>query len=70
MSTCPKCSGSMAEGFIVDQGDYGAAHVSTFQAGTPRRSFWSGLKQSKEDQAEVSTLRCNRCGYLESYAKG
>ena len=70
MAHCPKCNGSMSEGFIVDHGDYGAAHVSTFQAGEPRKSFWTGLKQSKEDQIAVTTLRCGRFGYLESYAKG
>lgn len=69
MSDCPKCNGSMAEGFIIDQGDNGATHVSTFQTGAPRKSFWTGFKQSKEDQIAVTTLRCNRCGYLESYAK-
>lgn len=69
MADCPKCSGAMAEGFIVDHGDYGSAHVSTFQAGAPRKSFWTGLKQSTKDQIAVTTLRCNRCGYLESYAK-
>ena len=68
MSNCPKCDGSMAEGFIVDQG-YGAAHVSTFQAGEPRKSFWTGLKESKDDQIAITTLRCNRCGFLENYAK-
>ena len=70
MAHCPKCNGSMVEGFIVDQGDYGTAHVSTFQAGPPRKSFWTGLKQSKEDQIAVTTLRCGGCGYLESFAKG
>ena len=69
MSSCPKCNGSMSEGFVVDRGDYGTAHVSTYQGGEPSRSFWTGLKQSKKDQIKITTLRCNRCGYLESYAK-
>ena len=69
MSSCPKCNGTMAEGFILDQGDYGAAHISTFQAGEPRKRFWTGIKKTKADQVAITTLRCNRCGYLESYAK-
>jgi predicted nucleic-acid-binding Zn-ribbon protein len=69
MSSCPKCNGSMTEGFVVDQG-YGTAHVSTFQAGAPRKSFWTGLKQDKDQQLAITTLRCGRCGYLESFAKG
>lgn len=59
----------MAEGFVIDQG-YGQVQVSTWQAGEPKRSFWVGIKQSKSDQLQVSTLRCERCGYLESYALG
>src|SRR5688572_4810287 len=51
-SSCPKCGGSMAEGFVVDQG-YGSAHVSTWQQGEPRKSIWFGVKQSKSDQLEV-----------------
>ena len=69
MSGCPKCNGSMTEGFIVDQGDYGSAHVSTYQAGQPRRSIWTGLKQDKKQQFAIVTLRCERCGYLENYAR-
>jgi len=69
MSNCPKCNGSMTEGFMVDRGDYGTASVSTYQAGEPRKSIWTGLKQRKEDQVAITTLRCNRCGFLENYAK-
>jgi len=68
MSSCPKCNGSMTEGFILDQG-YGQAHVSTYQAGEPRKSFWTGLKQNEKEQVPITTLRCARCGYLENYAK-
>jgi hypothetical protein len=57
----------MSEGFIVDQG-YGTVSVSTFQKGEPSRSFWTGVKQSKKDQIAISTWRCERCGFLESYA--
>jgi hypothetical protein len=57
----------MSAGFIVDQG-HGTAQVSTWQGGEPTKSFWLGLKQSKSDQIEVTTYRCGRCGYLESYA--
>jgi hypothetical protein len=59
----------MTEGFIVDQG-YGVAHASTYQTGEPRKSIWTGIKQNKKDQFPITSLRCNRCGYLENYAKG
>ena len=69
VSDCPKCGGRMAEGFIIDRGDYGSSSVSTWQGGEPRKSVWTGLKLAKDEQAEVSTFRCGRCGYLESYAR-
>ena len=68
MNSCPKCNGTMAEGFVIDEG-YGTAHVSTWQEGEPRRSIWTGIKKSKENQAKVTTWRCKRCGFLESYAR-
>lgn len=57
----------MAEGFLVDQG-YGQVHSGTWQQGAPQKSFWTGVKQSERDQLKVSSWRCQRCGYLESYA--
>ena len=69
MSSCPKCNGSMTEGFIVDHGEYGIAHVGAFQPGQPHKSMWTGVKQKKKEQIEIATYRCNRCGYLENYAK-
>ena len=65
---CAKCGRSMSEGFVVDQG-YGTATVSTWQGGAPRKSIWLGVKQTKKDQHEISTWRCDSCGYLESYAR-
>jgi predicted nucleic-acid-binding Zn-ribbon protein len=64
---CVKCGSSMNPGVTIDQG-HGTAHVSTWQAGEPKKSIWFGLKQSKADQHEIVTWRCASCGYLESYA--
>ncbi len=64
---CPKCEGSMTEGFIMDEA-HGRWRVSRWQSGRPVTSIWTGIKQSKADQLPVSTWRCDRCGYLESYA--
>ena len=68
MRACPKCQGRMTEGFIVDSGDYGTASVSTWQGGEPKKSFWTGLRQDKKAQLQVTTWRCDRCGFLENYA--
>ena len=56
------------EGFILDQGDYGSQAVPTWHGGKPRKSLWTGVKKG-EPQFDVRTLRCSRCGFLESYAK-
>lgn len=66
-SSCAKCGGSLSAGFTVDQG-YGVAEVSTWQGGEPRSVWYGGVKMSKDDQIKVTTYRCDRCGYLESYA--
>ena len=63
---CMKCGGSMTDGFISDTG-YGTIEVAKWQEGEPRKSFWTGIKKS-DPRLEIRTKRCNRCGYLESYA--
>jgi predicted nucleic-acid-binding Zn-ribbon protein len=64
---CPKCEGKMSTGIIVDQ-TYGGALPEQWQPGEAQKSFWTGLKQDKKAQLQVTTWRCERCGYLESYA--
>lgn len=64
---CPKCGGAMEEGFLLDRTQSGAA-ASAWVAGAPEKSFWTGLKLKGRTQLPVSTWRCRRCGYLESYA--
>ena len=67
MRECSKCGSRMTEGFVADSG-YGASKVSTWQSGEPKKSFWTGLKEDKKAQIEITTWRCERCGYLENYA--
>jgi hypothetical protein len=35
----------------------------------PKVSRWWGLKVRKKDLIPISAWRCERCGYLESYAR-
>ena len=65
---CPKCSGEMEGGFLVDHTDYASARVETWVEGAPTKAFWTGLKIKDRPQLSVTTYRCERCGYLESYA--
>jgi hypothetical protein len=64
---CPKCSGRMEQGFVVDH-SHGARIVSEWAAGPPLKSFWTGTKLP-EERLPIGTYRCERCGYLESYAR-
>ena len=66
-SACPKCQGSMVEGFVVDH-TYGGHAVAAWAEGPPQKSFWVGVKVSEKETLEIRTYRCNRCGYLENYA--
>jgi hypothetical protein len=65
--TCPKCSGRVGEGFVLDR-TYGANLQSTWVGGRPAKSFWTGLKLKGQGTLPVTTFRCSGCGYLESYA--
>ena len=64
---CPKCSGSMTEGFVLDA-THGAMTVSSWVEGAPVKSMWTGVKLSGRARSEVASWRCNRCGFLEHYA--
>lgn len=64
---CLKCGGGMERGFILDYTD-GHVMQSTWMEGTPRRSFWTGVKIKWRRKFHIDTLRCEKCGYLESYA--
>ena len=68
-NSCPKCQGSMAEGFVVDVNQHSQRTVSTWVKGAPEKG-WLGVKIGKRPQFEIQTWRCGRCGFLESYAKG
>ena len=57
----------MEQGFLIDVG-YGTKAVPKWAAGQPEKSIWTGLKLRGKEQLDVSTYRCRRCGYLESYA--
>ena len=67
--TCPRCSGTMEPGYVIDEGD-GTRSVANWVAGEPERRIWTGLKLRGKSKVAVTTYRCRRCGYLESYAPG
>ena len=64
---CPKCEGTMIQGFVPDFA-HGGRFVTSWHAGAPETSFWLGTKVEKEDGIPVGAFRCDRWGYLEFYA--
>jgi len=67
---CPKCSGSMTEGYVVDHGDGGRTTVGSWIEGQPEKSIWTGLKLGGKAKIDIAAWRCARCGLLEHYASG
>jgi len=65
---CLRCGGAMERGFVADKADYSVPETQKWVEGAPERSFWWGLKLKDRSVIPVSTYRCERCGYLESYA--
>ena len=66
---CPKCSGNMQEGFILDRLESAARQISMWVEGAPEKSFWMGLNLKGRKTIEIQTYRCHKCGFLESYAE-
>ncbi len=64
---CAKCENVMEAGYVLDQ-TYGAMTQSQWIDGAPEQGFWTGLKVRGHQRLPVTTYRCTKCGYLESYA--
>ena len=67
---CPKCQGSMEEGYLMDQGDNapGQSHWRTRES-APRQLLGFITIQQAKNMLAVTTFRCVKCGFLESYAQ-
>jgi hypothetical protein len=64
---CSRCHAQMEVGYVVDA-NHSGYQQQNWSAGEPEPSFWMGLKLAKDQIVPVTTLRCPKCGYLESYA--
>lgn len=64
---CLRCQTTMTPGFIADNSQN--HHVQEkWSPGEPMSSFWRGLHVDAKEAIPVTTLRCPKCGMLESYA--
>lgn len=58
----------MTEGFLIDNA-YGSRTVGSWLEGEPQKSIWhDGIKLAGKTPIEIESWRCDRCGFLESYA--
>ena len=65
---CLRCKTPMEPGFVVDHGHGNSLQEQEWVEGEAVKSFWRGLNTKGREAHKVSTYRCPRCGYLESYA--
>jgi hypothetical protein len=59
----------MSEGFVIDHGDANRVGQQNWVEGQPERSLWLGIKTKGREKYTITTWRCDKCGYLESYAQ-
>jgi hypothetical protein len=64
---CPKCGHRMHPGFYLDS-KHDWRGQTEWVEGAPQRSFWMGIKLKGRQVLPVVAYRCERCGFLESYA--
>jgi hypothetical protein len=64
---CIRCHAQMESGWVPDNTHSGLQRQN-WSPGEPQPSFWTGLKVGKDQVIPVTTFRCPKCGYLESYA--
>jgi hypothetical protein len=58
----------MLPGYLLDGRHADRRHATEWVAGAPEKSFWMGLKIKGRQVLPVTVFRCERCGFLESYA--
>jgi len=65
---CPRCDGDMEEGFIQDLADANWAYAPKWISGPIEKGFLGNTKTRGREAIPVVTLRCVKCGRLESFA--
>ncbi|MGB2403199.1 MAG: PF20097 family protein [Akkermansiaceae bacterium] len=64
---CPKCDGQMTRGYVPDF-SYASVHLGTWQRGSPRKSFFGGIKKPFKKGIPITAFRCSKCCLIEFYA--
>jgi hypothetical protein len=58
----------MQRGLILDRSESNMPNTQKWIEGAPKRRWWGTVNTSGRDSFGVLTFRCERCGWLESYA--
>ena len=66
---CARCSASMQRGFLFDRSHHDSGKAASWIEGAPERSFWGGTKTRGKARHPITAYRCERCGYVELYAR-
>jgi ribosomal protein L37E len=67
-SNCQRCGGPLESGYVLEIRDGNVRSVSQWIAGAPERGFMFGLKTRNRKSFPITTFRCARCGFHESFA--
>lgn len=65
---CPRCGRRMELGFLLEVGDSDVRSVTKWVEGVPKKKLLGGLNIKERRVLPLTTYRCEKCGYLESYA--
>ena len=69
-SQCPKCTGLMERGFVMDRSLTGD-RLLRWVEGEPERGGATGVKLIERKTSQITrTDKCDKCGYLEFYSSG
>jgi hypothetical protein len=60
----------MEPGFLLELRDGNQKVVTEWIEGVPEKGWFGLVKIRGKRKLTVETVRCTRCGYLESYASG
>jgi hypothetical protein len=58
----------MDPGFLLEIKDGNISAVTEWVEGPPEKGWFSSVRLRGKRRVKVETVRCARCGYLESYA--
>jgi hypothetical protein len=65
---CLRCQTELEPGYLLDKAHHNTRSQTSWVAGPPEPSFWTGLKIDERSVRPVFADRCPDCGRVELYA--